>query len=134
VQVSSSDTGLNAAGKIVYVAPFGSSSNQTLTARVLLDNAERRWAPGLYVSAAVTLGENRVPLVVRNEALQTLEDDNVVFVRSERGFEPRPVRLGRADGQRSEVTDGLKAGDRYAAANSYILKAELGKDSAGHED
>ncbi len=134
VSVSSNDTGVNAEGKIIYVAPFGSSANQTLTARVLLDNAARRWAPGLYVTARVTLGENQVALVVRNEALQTYENDNVVFVHAERGFEPRPVRIGRADGQLSEVTAGLQAGERYAAANSYILKAELGKGSAAHED
>lgn len=134
VRVSSTDTGVNADGKIVYVAPFGTSANQTLTARVLLDNADRRWAPGLYVTAQVTLGENSVPLVVRNEALQTLENNNVVFVHAEEGFKPRPVRIGRADAQLSEVTDGLQAGERYAAANSYILKAELGKGSAEHED
>lgn len=134
VRVSSNDTGVNADGEIVYVAPFGSSTNQTLTARVLLDNADRRWAPGLYVTAQVTLGENQVPLVVRNEALQTLENNNIVFVHAEEGFKPRPVRIGRADAQLSEVTDGLQAGERYAAANSYILKAELGKGSAEHED
>ncbi|WP_129645033.1 efflux RND transporter periplasmic adaptor subunit [Peristeroidobacter agariperforans] len=134
VQVASNDTGLRADGKIIYVAPFGSSANQTLTARVLLDNADRRWAPGLYVSARVTLGENPVPLVVRNEALQTLDNSNVVFVHARQGFEPRPVRIGRADGQLSEVTEGLRAGERYAAANSFILKAELGKGSAEHDD
>jgi cobalt-zinc-cadmium efflux system membrane fusion protein len=133
VRVSSSDTGLSADGKIVYIAPFGSSANQTLTARVLLDNAERRWAPGLYVTAEVTLGEKQAPLAVRNEALQTLDNDDVVFVRAEEGFEPRPVRIGRTDGQWSEVTDGLKPGEHYVAANSFILKAELGKDSAEHD-
>ena len=134
VRVAGSDTGVSADGKIVYVAPFGSSANQTLTARVLLDNADRRWAPGLYVTARVTLGQNQVPLVVRNEALQTWENSNVVFVHGEEGFKPRPVRIGRADAQLSEVTEGLQAGERYAAANSFILKAELGKGSAGHED
>lgn len=133
VRVASNDTGISADGKIVYVAPFGSSANQTLQARVLLDNSERRWAPGLYVTAEVTLGENEVPLVVRNEALQTLRTGNVIFVRADECFEPRPVRLGRADGQLSEVMHGLKPGERYAAANSFILKAELGKDSAGHD-
>ena len=55
VRVRSPDSGLSADGKVVYVAPFGQTANQTLTARVLLDNAERRWAPGLYVTAEVTL-------------------------------------------------------------------------------
>lgn len=133
VRVKSNDIGLSGEGKIVYVAPFGTSSSQTLSARVQLDNPERRWAPGLYVTAEVTLTESQVPLAVRTEALQTLEANSVVFVKNAAGFEPRPVRLGRTDGQWIEVADGMAAGETYAAANSFILKAELGKGSAEHE-
>ncbi|MGE0582901.1 MAG: efflux RND transporter periplasmic adaptor subunit [Steroidobacteraceae bacterium] len=133
VRVASADAGLTAQGHIVYVAPFGSSSNQTLTARVRLDNAQRRWAPGLYVSADVTLGEAPARLAVRNEALQGLEGRTVVFVQDHDGFEPRPVRTGRTDGEWSEVLEGLEPGERYATENSFILKAELGKGEASHE-
>ena len=134
VRVSSKEAGLDAAGKVVYVAPFGQAANQTLTARVLLDNPERRWAPGLYVTAEVTLAETTVALAIRNEAVQTLEGRSVVFVQNDEGFAPRKVGLGRSDSEFSEVLSGLKPGDTYVAANSYILKAELGKGSAAHED
>ncbi len=133
VRVASTDAGLHAEGPVVYVAPFGSSSNQTLTARVRLENAERRWAPGLYVNAEVTLGEASVLLAVRNEALQSLEGRPVVFVQGDEGFEPRPVRIGRTDRQWSEVLEGLERGAHYASANSFILKAELGKGAAAHD-
>lgn len=132
VRVKGTDTALSAEGKLVYVAPFGSAANQTLTARVLLDNSERRWSPGLNVTAEVTLAETAVPLAIRSSAVQNLEGRDVVFVQHEEGFEPQPVKLGRTDGELSEVLEGLKAGDRYVAANSFILKAELGKGSAEH--
>lgn len=132
VKVKSGDTGLSGEGKIVYVAPFGTSANQTLTARVLLDNKEKRWAPGLYVTADITLSESQVGLAVRNEALQTMADNNVVFVRGQQGFEPRDVSIGRTDGQFVEVTGGVQPGETYAVANSFILKAELGKGEAEH--
>lgn len=134
VRVKSSEAGLSADGKVVYVAPIGSSASQTLTARVLLDNRERRWAPGLYVTAEVTLAEAAVPLAVRNDAVQTLEERSVVFVQEQKGFGPRPLRLGRSDGEWTEVLDGLAAGETYATKNSFILKAELGKGEAAHED
>ena len=134
VRVKSADTGLTAEGKVVYVAPFGSSRNQTLIARVLLENPDRHWAPGLYVTAEVTLAETPVPLAVRNAALQTLEGRSVVFAHQGEGFEVRPVQLGRSDGEYTELVGGLRAGERYAARNSYILKAELGKGEAAHED
>ena len=132
VRVKSTEAELDATGKIVYVAPFGQAANQTLTARVLLDNPERRWAPGLYVTAEVTLAETAAPLAIRNEAVQSLEGRSVVFVRDDEGFAPREVTLGRRDNDYSEVRAGLAAGDTYAAANSFVLKAELGKGSAEH--
>ena len=41
---------------------------------------------------------------------------------------------GRQDARLVEVTDGLAAGERVATANTFVLKAELGKAEAGHDD
>ena len=35
---------MSADGRVIWVAPFGSSANQTLAARVLLENAERKYS------------------------------------------------------------------------------------------
>lgn len=133
VRVKSADAGLSAAGTIAYVAPIGTSANQTLTARVVLDNAERRWAPGLYVTADVTLSEAPVPLAIRNDAVQTIEGRISVFVQSKEGFEAHPIRLGRNDGEYTEVLEGVAAGATYVTTNSFVLKAELTKGEAEHE-
>jgi len=133
VRVHGVDQALSDEGRVIWVAPFGSSANQTLTARVLLDNTKGRWAPGLYVTAHVMLAETAVPLAVRNEALQTLEERPVVFVKNAHGFEPRSVKLGRSDPEVTEVLAGLEPGETYATRNSFILKAELGKGEAEHE-
>lgn len=132
VRVKSADTGLAAEGKVVYVAPFGSSANQTLTARVQLPNREQKWPPGLYVNAEVVLSSMQIPLAIQNQALQTVEEKTVVFVRDDHGFEPRELKLGRTDGEVTEVLEGLAAGESYATYNSFILKAELGKGEAEH--
>lgn len=133
VRVKSADAGLSAEGTVAYVAPFGSSTNQTLTARVVLNNAEHRWAPGLYVTADVVLSQQSVPLAVRNEALQTEDGKTVVFVKHGDDFESHPVRIGRSDGQYSEVLEGLEIGDVYVTTNSFVLKAELSKGEASHD-
>lgn len=133
VQVRSGETGQVAEGKVVYVAPFGSASNQTLAARVLLDNAEGQWAPGLYVTVDVTLARQEVPVAVRNEAIQVLDGAPAVFVERPGGFQPVPVETGRSDGEATEIVRGLAAGERYVAGNSFILKSELGKGEAAHE-
>ena len=43
------------------------------------------------------------------------------------------MELGRTDGEYVEVLTGVKAGDAYAAANSFAVKAEIGKLGATHD-
>ena len=57
----------------------------------------------------------------------------LVFVKFGDWFEARPLELGRSDGQWVEVVRGLKAGDQYAGANSFAVKAEIGKLGATHD-
>lgn len=132
VRIRNDDSHLSNDGKVIYVASTVDASSQTITARVLLDNSARRWTPGLFVSADVTLTETSVPLVVRNDAIQNHEGQSVVFVQGEEGFEPRPLQLGRSDGDLTEVVQGLIAGETYASKNSFVIKSELGKEGAEH--
>ncbi len=119
-------------GEIVYLAPFGTSASQTITARVLIDNQTGTWTPGLYVSANVVISTTEVPLAIADSAVQTMDQMQVVFVLGAAGFVMQPVQLGRSDGVHSEVLSGLSAGDVYVAGNSFLLKAELGKGEAEH--
>jgi len=132
VRVRTVDGGLKGTGKIIYIAPVSQGGNQTLIARVLLENRERHWAPGLYVSAEVVLAERNVPLAVRNTALQRLNDDTVVFVRTDEGFAARKVVTGASDGEWTQIESGLSATERYAASNSFVLKSDLGAAEADH--
>lgn len=132
VLIANSDASVRGEGRVIAVSPTGSRANQTTTARVLLNNPARQWVPGHFVSAEVVLSEAAVPIAIREEAVQIMGDETVVFVASDEGFEARPVTLGRGDGQLREVLTGLEAGEEYVTANSFILKSELGKEDAEH--
>jgi cobalt-zinc-cadmium efflux system membrane fusion protein len=71
---------------------------------------------------------------VDNGALQQIEGKTVVFVAEGNAFEPREVSLGVKDTDRTQVIKGLVPGERYVAENSFVMKAELGKGEAEHED
>ncbi|WP_341918539.1 efflux RND transporter periplasmic adaptor subunit [Hydrocarboniphaga effusa] len=133
VRVQTADGGPVREGKIVFVSPLGASNTQSLTARVLLDNADGFWSPGLYVRGQVTIGESNAALVVPATALQELEGGTSVFVDTAEGFVARPVRVGRSDGLVVEVLQGLAAGDAVVGEGSFVLKAELGKGEAEHD-
>lgn len=122
----------SAEGRISYVGALLGQDTRTAKARVTLANPKMAWRPGLFVNVDVVSGETEVAVSVLADAVQSMEDKPVVFVRVKDGFSAQPVKLGRADGRRVEVVDGLKAGTAYAASGSFVLKAELGKGSAEH--
>jgi cobalt-zinc-cadmium efflux system membrane fusion protein len=71
-------------------------------------------------------------VILRNEAIQIIDNAPVIFVQGEEGFEPRLVTLGRSDGEVSEALSGLSIDEVYVSKNSFVLKSELGKEDAEH--
>ncbi|WP_354683089.1 efflux RND transporter periplasmic adaptor subunit [Cupriavidus necator] len=131
VRSTASDT--QAEGKVSYVGALLGEQTRTAKARVTLANPGMGWRPGLFVTVSVQGAPVQVPVTVAADAVQQVDGRSVVFAAVPGGFAVQPVRTGRSDGKLVEVTEGLQAGARYAAANSFILKSELGKASAGHE-
>lgn len=127
------DGGKPVEAKISYVSPVGSSDTQSALVRAVVPNDGLRLRTGLFVSARLILSAKKVTVAVKSSALQTVENRNVVFVRNGDKFETRDVEIGARDSESVEILFGLLEGDRYAARNSFIVKAELGKGSAGHE-
>ncbi|MDB5512428.1 MAG: efflux transporter, family, subunit [Enterovirga sp.] len=119
-------------GKIVFVSPV--LNQETRSARVIasVENKHMTWRPGSYVTAQVTVSEERVDMKVPRAALQAIGGEQVVFVRNEKGFEKRDVVLGKGDDASVEIVFGLDPGEKIAATNSFVLKAELGKAEAEH--
>lgn len=133
VRVINPHTGTSAEGEINYLSMNTNKLNQAATGRILLANTEQQWLPGLFVQAEVLIAAQPVAIAVRNSALQEHEGKPVIFVQGLSGFEPRPVRIGRSDGIWTEMLAGVTNGETYAADNSFIIKAELGKDGAAHD-
>jgi cobalt-zinc-cadmium efflux system membrane fusion protein len=119
-------------GHISYVSALLGEQTRTAKANIVLQNPGNAWRPGLFVSVEVSAGEADVPVMVKADAIQSIEQKDTVFVRVPDGFVAQQVKLGRADASHVEIVDGLKPGTPYAAAGSFAIKAELGKDSAEH--
>ncbi len=131
--VVSTDLGAEATGRINFIGQLVGEATRSATARLSLPNAGGQWRPGLFVTVRLVREETTVPLAVAAEAIQSFRDWKVVFVKFGDWFEARPLELGRTDGKWVEVVSGLKAGDHYAAANSFAIKAEIGKLGASHD-
>lgn len=122
----------HARGRVVFVSPMLNADTRAARVVVALPNTDLAWRPGTYVAAEVEIATDRVPVRVAKSAVQTVAGRRVVFVRTADGFEMRAVELGRSDDDAFEVAAGLKADEEIAVANTFLLKAELGKSEAGH--
>ena len=131
--IVATDLGLTAPGRITFIRSLIGEQSRRATARIVMPNTGGAWRSGSFVTVRLEQSSANVPLTVPVSAIQTFRDWQVVFVRYGDWFEARPLTLGRSDGEWVEVLSGLKVGDRFAATNSFAVKAEIGKLGATHD-
>ena len=125
VTVRAEHSGREARGRVMMVSPILNKETRTGIARVVLDNDDGTWRPGVFVVGHVSVSAERVPVVVPKNAVQTVEGKQVVFVPEGKAFEPVPVQTGRSDRNRVEITAGLAPGTPFVAEGAFELKAKL---------
>jgi cobalt-zinc-cadmium efflux system membrane fusion protein len=130
VTLISGATGARTQGKIIFISPLLDKDTRSARVVAAFDNPAHAWRPGAFITAEIPLDEQRADIVVPKAALQTVKGDRVAFVRRDDGFEARKVATGREDDRTVEIVSGLAPGERIAASNTFVLKAELGKAQA----
>lgn len=123
-----------ASGTVSYVGELMGEQTRTAKARVTLANPQMAWRPGLFITVEVVAKETEVPVAVPSDAIQTINDKPTIFIRVPGGFIAQPITTGLSDGKVTEIITGLKPGTEYAVNGSFVIKSELGKSSAAHED
>ena len=132
VSLSTASGEITANGSIARIKVVA-DSNQAATARVVLDNANGLFLPGMYVTAKIKVAEYPVPLAVKRSGLQGFRDFTVVYAKIGEEYEVRMLELGRQDANAVEVLGGLEPGTRYVTTNSYLVKADIEKSGASHD-
>lgn len=110
-------------------------SGETRAATAVLDVAGGVLQPGLAVRVRMMPSRSATSnaIVVPEEAVQSVNGRDVVFVRTANGFKATPITTGERSAGRIEIASGLEAGRAIATRNAFLLKAELSK-GAGEEE
>jgi cobalt-zinc-cadmium efflux system membrane fusion protein len=121
-------------GKVVNIVPEIDSRTQAMLVRVnLTASGPLSASPGQFVSGRILVDQREAEVAIPADAVQRFEGREVVFVPSDEGFRARPVEIGRRTLDLVEITSGLEAGESYVSAGAFLVKAEIGKGSAGHD-
>lgn len=133
-KVTVNGQGRTASASIRFLSPILDPQTRLVPAIATPDNGAGQWRIGESVTALVSLPiANGVRAIsVPQAAVQTVEGQSSVFVRTPTGFRTVPVQTGAISGADILIVRGLKGGERIAAAGSFTLKAELGKGEAEH--
>jgi RND family efflux transporter MFP subunit len=112
------------AAKVTYIQPQVNPETRTLKIRLEAGNAGLRLKPDMFVNVEFRValaGRVSVPAdaVVNTGLRQT------VFVDHGNGtLEPRRVQIGERVGDLVQILEGLRAGERVAAAGTFLIDSE----------
>jgi cobalt-zinc-cadmium efflux system membrane fusion protein len=121
-------------GRVSYIANAFDRQTRTVKARIEVPNPNGRLRIDMFARATVDLASAHEALVLPQDAVLLVQDQAVVYVATDDGFELRPVELGERLKGRVVVTAGLKAGERVVTAGAYALKARQLKSQLGAGD
>ncbi len=118
-------------GHLSYIEAGLREQTRTAVAVVILPNPQGLFHPGLFVSCKLEAGELPVPVLVPKTALVQGDNQTVIFLETEEGYEPQPVTIGRSDETHVEVVSGIKSGQRYVSKGGFTLQAQLSRRGFG---
>ena len=123
-----------ALGVIEAVLPSSDPMSQTLVAHVALPYQGGVWRPGLGVQGTVQVGQGEVALAVQTKAIQPFRDFQVVYAKVGNTYEVRMLELGRRTPEWTEVLGGLEPGTEYVVDGAFLIRADIDKSGASHDN
>jgi len=111
-------------GRIAYVAASLDPNTRTLQARIETNNPGEKLKKDMYVVATVNAGTIANAIALPDAAVLR-DSENQPFVYAEASanqFGRRSVTLGESLNGQTEITSGLKAGDRVVGNGSLFLQ------------
>jgi multidrug efflux pump subunit AcrA (membrane-fusion protein) len=122
----SGQDGPRLAGKITNLGQQFDPDTRMMPVRIELANTNGRLRPEMLANAEIPVGGRNPVVVVPSDAVQQVNGQDVVFVRTAPDrFAVRPVRVGETGDGKTPILEGIAAGDQVAIRGSFILKSQL---------
>jgi Cu(I)/Ag(I) efflux system membrane fusion protein len=127
-------------GRVAALLPEVDAETRTLPVRIVIDNAQAKLAPGMFVSLEFVGQAGEPQLVVPSEAvIMTGERNAVIVARQSGGFDVAEVTVGAEVGDRTAILSGLEEGQSIVLSGQFLidseasLKSSMARLSAGDE-
>lgn len=122
-------------GRITYVSDMLDPKTRTAKVRCEVPNSDGRLKLEMFVTVELPTPVGRQTLMVPSAAVQQIDDQPVVFVKTgEAQFERRNVQLGGNSNGWVEVMSGVRQGESVVTEGSFHLKSALLRERIGGEE
>ncbi|TVZ59931.1 Cu(I)/Ag(I) efflux system membrane fusion protein [Flavobacteriaceae bacterium MAR_2010_105] len=129
-------------GKVDFIDPILNTRTRTVTLRVVLNNKDEVFKPGMFVTAKVegAVSGNNDLLTIPTSAVLWTGERSVVYLKANPDqpvFEMREVKLGTQIGDEYEVLEGLFQGNEIVTNGTFTVDAAAqlqGKKSMMNKD
>ncbi len=129
-------------GKVDFIDPILNTKTRTVTLRVVLNNEDDVFKPGMFVTANIdgVISNNDQVLTIPASAVMWTGERSVVYLKTNPDqpiFEMREIKLGNQIGNEYEVVEGLFVGNEIVTNGTFTVDAAAqlqGKKSMMNKD
>jgi cobalt-zinc-cadmium efflux system membrane fusion protein len=121
-QVDAGSTSMH--GTVTNVAAIVDPNTRAVAARVVVENPQGALKKQMYVPVTIISRKDSAGLLIPVSAILR-DDENLPFVyvaQADGSFARRHVTPGYRDGDRTEIADGLRAGEKIVAQGGIFLR------------
>ena len=112
--------------KVVTRVPQVDATTRTVMVRAEITHGSENLLPGVFVEGNLIRGAAaQAPSVPENAVIRMGQSDYVFVRLDEEVFEARPVKVGRFNGNRYEIKEGLALDEEVAVEGVFLLKSAL---------
>jgi Cu(I)/Ag(I) efflux system membrane fusion protein len=111
-------------GRVAPSAPQFDEQGRTGKLRIEVDNPRRTLVPGMIVDVDLDAPTPSTITVHADAVVDSGKSKRVFVVLGGGRYEQREVETGWQDGDRVEIREGLKAGERVVTAGAFLLDSE----------
>ncbi|TXD70999.1 efflux RND transporter periplasmic adaptor subunit [Mitsuaria sp. TWR114] len=109
------------AGTVRYIGEVLDPDTRTVKVRLILDNADGRLRPGMFVKLRFAGPSHPAPVVPASALLQEGLFTRVFVERAPGRYVAREVSVGAALGDQVEIVSGLRPGERVVVRDGVLL-------------
>jgi Cu(I)/Ag(I) efflux system membrane fusion protein len=118
-------------GTVETLLPDIDATTRTQRARIVVSNADGALSPGMFAHVLFHPAQGDAVPVIPDEALITTGDRIRVIVQEDDGhFRPVAIHTGRSAGGYTQITEGLREGERVVTSGQFLIDSEASLSGA----